>query len=153
MIYGNFVWSSRIFLRVSPLFEKGSPRMKSMFIDILFSSLRGTKQFRVSCTWIATSLVTEIDAFVAMTDQIASSALSILSLSLLCITLRVSSFRLCTHIERRLIPRWRSHVTYSGVISSGLHSNDISVSPLFSKEESISATSSSVSTDGVPHPK
>ncbi len=150
--------------------------------SVVFLSLRGTKQSRIPGTWIATSFVTGTDSFLAMTDHIASRAWEILSRSLLWIAFSVASLRLCIPTERRLTPRASSHSIYSLVISSGLHSKDISVNPpckgesggfcfrkkssvfrltsdssfakgASRKHSSISRTSSSESTDGVPPPK
>ncbi len=102
--------------------------MKSIFIEIFFQ-----------------------DFFLPSSSQ--SSARKIDSILLLCILDRVCLLRLCIHNDIRLIPSWMSQSTYSDVISSGLDSNDISVSFQIGKHERSSCTSSRVRIDGVHPPK
>ena len=136
---GNLLCSSLMCSRVSPGFERGSPSMKSIFIES-FPVLSSSPRYERS----------QDDE---KRDPMFQSAFMILSRLLRCIASRVASLRLWIPRERRLTQSSTSQRMYSVVISSGLHSNDISVSSLSRKQSRISRTSSSASTDGVPPPK
>ncbi len=159
---GNFLWISCISSRVFHAFWWGSPRIKSTFIEIGFlflsfcsgaeeSLFHLLKRFSLSCSqrWFWKVSLRD-DKRAAPT---LSSARKILLWSLRWIALSVVLSRLCIPIERRLTPRVKSPATYSLVMSSGLHSNDISALFLLPKRSRISSTSTSERIEGVPHQK